>query len=100
VTLNQAGQEAVAKFDELSDADKKAASTSIREGNPGLFPKTDTGKVLLWVSLLVVVGLISTLSIVYGVVLASAGKDATVLFAVPAAAIAGLVGLFAKSPAA
>ncbi|WP_344376071.1 hypothetical protein [Agromyces tropicus] len=84
----------------MSPADQKDVVDRIRTANPSLIPTGDTSKTALWLSLIIGVLVVALAAIAAAVILviSGSGELAAAAWPIATAAVAGTVGLFAKSP--
>lgn len=85
-------------FADLPEKQKEETAKNLQNSNPGLFPTTEKGRIMLWMTLLVGLFLLGVVSLVATAILMSEGRDAAAMIAVASAVIAGVIGLFSKSP--
>lgn len=90
--------QAVGTVRALSADDKKAAAEAFRAANPDLFPGGDKYRAMLWMTLIVGLILVALVALVVAGILVAKGKDSAVAIGVVTAIVAGLIGLFSKSP--
>lgn len=93
--LSDSAQQAKNGVTSISDPDEK--KKVVQQLNAEMFPTGDDNRTLIWVVLLVGLFLIAIISIFVAANL-SKGKDGTAYVAVTSAVVAGVFGLFAKSP--
>ena len=97
--LSPEAEGAYVAFDALSDHEKRVIVAQVLEANPELLPQHERTKGMLWMTLLVGLFLIAVLSIIVAAVLIVNGVDSAPMLVVVGAVVAGVIGLFSKSPA-
>lgn len=96
--LSSNAQNLVTAPEDLTEADRKAAAQEIQRANPDLFPRSDTNRTMLWMTLLVGLFGLALAAMICSVVLIKDDGDGTALIAIVSAVVAGVIGLFSKSP--
>ena len=96
--LTTAQQDVVERFNQLEGSSEKRQTLQAMQS--GVFPEGDAGKTQIWMTLLAVLGLTLVICAVGAIILLINSKDtsAAVLLGPVSAIIAGVFGLFAKSP--
>jgi hypothetical protein len=95
MATQQAKQQAVTALKALDHDEQREA---VRSANPGLIPAGDSARTTIWVTLLIVLGIIAVVALVGSIYLAIKDKDGTAVIAVTSAVVAGALGLFASPP--
>ncbi|UFN45820.1 hypothetical protein [Nocardioides okcheonensis] len=100
--------QAVAAVDQASQAmdtvralpaqEKKAATDAFRQANADLFPGGDKYRTQLWLTLIVGLIVVAIIALITAGVLVAKDKDSAMAIGVVTAIVAGLIGLFSKSP--
>ena len=93
-------QQAESTFNTLSENDKQAVVQAAVEANPSWIPDDVASKRKIWMALIVGMLVLAAIAIVAAVVLTLSGKEFNSVLLIASAVVAGLLGLFAKSPAA
>ena len=96
--LGQEGQAAVSAIRDLPASQKQEAAKALA-ADPELFPKGDTGKTMIWMTLVIGLFVVVLAALSWSAKLALDDKDTSAFIAVATTAVGGLIGLFAKSPA-
>lgn len=96
--LSVGAQQAVQAVEELPAADKKPAVQEILRANRDLFPDNDSDRTKLWIVLLIGLFIVALSALVGSVILTLKTEDSTALVAIVSAVVAGVIGLFSKSP--
>lgn len=80
--------------------EQKQIVREVTEANPGLLPTVSADKARLWMALIIGVLVVAVIAIAGAVILSVMGhaETASASWPIASAAIAGLLGLFAKSP--
>jgi hypothetical protein len=97
--MTELTSEVQASVDQIKSAStdqQKAAAAALNEN---LFPKDNHDRTIIWVLLLGGLFLIALAALIGAIVLDAKGKDQTAVIAVVSAVVAGVLGLFANSPA-
>ncbi|HET9128651.1 MAG TPA: hypothetical protein VFN73_11265 [Propionibacteriaceae bacterium] len=82
-------------------AEQKQLIQQVLEANPSWIPGNDAQKTRLWLALILGVLVVAVVAIAAAVVLDFKSQaDTTAAWSIATAAVAGLLGLFAKSPTA
>lgn len=100
--LSLEGQNAETELNRLPGEEQREIVARALEANPSWIPSDDSSKTALWMTLIVGVLLVALSSIAAAVILVAIGEGelATAAWPIATAAVAGIVGLFAKSPTA
>lgn len=91
---NDAAQAKASVQDLQNVAEKKAV---VRDLHSELFPDSSRGRTVIWVALLVGLFLIAGISVILAANL-DPEKDSAAYLALASAVVAGVIGLFVKSP--
>lgn len=90
----------VEEFQNMTPEGQRLFASGIRNANPDLFPQNDHARMILWTVLIVGVLIVALAAVAAGIALSAMGHSdtAAAAWALATAAIAGVLGLFAKSP--
>ena len=96
--LSSEARSLVEQLDQLPATQKKSAVKEVQRANPDLFPVGDEHRTKIWMTLLIGLMSLAAVAIVATVIMGLEGEDMSGLLAIPSAVVAGVIGLFAKSP--
>lgn len=98
--LSPEAEGAAVALDALPDHEKRLVIAQTLEANPDFLPHHEATRARLWTVVLVGLFTVAVISVIAGVILILNGRDSAPAFVVVVAVVAGVIGLFARSPAA
>lgn len=87
-------------FDALPEHEQRLLVAQVLETNPGWLPESEANKARLWLILLIGLFSIAIACVIAAVILILNGSDSAPALVIVTAVVAGVIGLFSKSPTA
>lgn len=102
MVLTQAGDSAKSMLEQAPESDRKQIVQEALTANPSWIPERSADKTKLWLALIVGAIVVAVVAMAAGVVLSlyGVGDMGVASWPIASAAMAGLIGLFAKSTTA